>query len=878
MGSLLVSQNNLSRAEHGIILPLAAVVLLGVVSLLFAAGVDSLLVRMTRSHLQDIAQRVCQAVAHDVVAPDAAVDGFREGIQNIARTLNGAQLKEASLIMALPNEASLPSIEPAYLCTADDRLTPADPVAAEPVGGVVNGHFSKDFGLPKCEVPGLTDCTLWAYPNVQLPPGVPEEARDVLLPGRGLGCAIAAEVIGTPFQVFTRTTDARPLVRAQAVYSTVRTRAGAVNNVIGPRGLRLAISTQLATPPLELAPPNPAPGPDYPFRVETLPFSFGATRRHAGPSAEALDKFIHLHDPLCAPPHPSNPSDPWCKDYRLALPLKIPSLAHTRAFSGPRPSERFKHTPHFMRGGLELTESQRMEMLISCINPPVLIRNIIAATIVGLAARDPVLRRHTEILHINPLEVQTRRDEPFSFSIARNPSTIMVPMGEDITKRGYQIPLVHFRQDAVVNSDWQTEIKGVGAFDVPYTAGSLYPLSNSALPHREHDEVIHSELANQLRRCLHLYTDLEDGARDQESFRGLSAINVPLLTQSRYGLLTSDTDRGAFSFHSMLYQGSGTTPAIENEGRYGGVPAPEEERIAYDLDPDLFPENPLPKAQPQGNESPWDPPLSAQTNSRRLTAMELVSVLGSSQRCPYSDMNGGSSEPNNIWCPSDPEAPSEWLSKERIYKGLPNAGVGLQPDYDSLIEPLVSEIGSNYAQENWLRPPQVITRSELYLLDGQSELVIARSSPVRCKHSGLIVLTHSFGNSVYPPLVGQAGADSSNLSLNEKSFEKFRAVPLKDQSPLVIVVVPTISNVPRMGPIESNLFGSSEFVRDPDVHILMLAPSGCLDSKNDTPCTDKDFHRYWAEVLDPNNPSYVEYMARDFFSSIINRGAPKRVL
>jgi hypothetical protein len=181
-----------------------------------------------------------------------------------------------------------------------------------------------------------------------------------------------------------------------------------------------------------------------------------------------------------------------------------------------------------MRGGLALTESQRMEMLISCINPPVLIRNIIAATIVGLAARDPVLRRHTEIVHINPLDILAKTNHSSSPSEALRPSTVIVPMGSDIAARAFQIPLVTFRQDPIFESHLEEPLfKGVGPLDEinNVSAGTVFPLSNSTPPYRDADEVIHSELANQLRRCLHLYltSKMARGSR-------LRSVVSPLLT------------------------------------------------------------------------------------------------------------------------------------------------------------------------------------------------------------------------------------------------------------------------------------------------------------------------------------------------------------
>jgi hypothetical protein len=254
--------------------------------------------------------------------------------------------------------------------------------------------------------------------------------------------------------------------------------------------------------------------------------------------------------------------------------------------------------------------------------------------------------------------------------------------------------------------------------------------------------------------------------------------------------------------------------------------------------------------------------------------MELVSVLGSSQRCPYSDI-GGSSPVGETWCPSEDQAESWDLSKERIYRGAvaghPFPGLGLQPDFRSLVWPLVYENDSNVDLNAWYSFPPL----ELDPLKGHSPL---RHFSVKCKHAGLVVLTHSFGSKIYPPIGLPESADPPELELNEKIFDNFRTDPYKQQTPLVIVVIPTISTLPQTDRIRHYLFSSRASQEDPNVHVLLLAPRVCIDDNDETECTDADFHRYWAEVLDPNNPSYVEYVARDFFSTIINGGLPKRVL
>jgi|GEM_PF-4338507 len=241
-----------------------------------------------------------------------------------------------------------------------------------------------------------------------------------------------------------------------------------------------------------------------------------------------------------------------------------------------------------------ITDQNRDDILQACLNPAVLVRNLFVATIVELASRHGELRNRTEILHPNPVT-----------GLESNPPVQMVRFGQDLTALnpsagiGYQLPYLYYQASA------------------PFTAGALQVLTPN-----ETDIVAQTRafLASQLRICYGLYQGAAGPANLLNRFGSTAA-----------GKTTLETAFGQLLANNL-------SMPLEND---------LDSTSPYARPPNLFQSNGnfLQDGHPWDQKCPWGAngqpfcSLDPVDFSRPLRATELVSILGSSQLCPYKSAN-----------------------------------------------------------------------------------------------------------------------------------------------------------------------------------------------------------------------------------------------
>jgi len=279
--------------------------------------------------------------------------------------------------------------------------------------------------------------------------------------------------------------------------------------------------------------------------------------------------------------------DPIYDDYN---PLEENSPGGNEVFSLNSLSHTFN--PENIKSANAITGTDLEEMLVACMNPPVLVRNALLSMIVELSARHGFLRRNTSILSINS------RDEFGNFDYVA--PALISSFGSDLAMKRFQHPFVSYPAGRLEDTEGGST---PGAFGQPKGRGNsiaaawLNPFDYvppTSHPFGWEDSLIghHSLVAGQLRFCHQLY-------------RGSSTIKM--------------LDRFDFS---PLY------PILEYSGNF----LPSEDGYQPNL------------SWPTGGgaeawdiSDPWSGCLGDQGNSvnKCLTAAQVVASLGTTQSCPY---------------------------------------------------------------------------------------------------------------------------------------------------------------------------------------------------------------------------------------------------
>ncbi len=237
--------------------------------------------------------------------------------------------------------------------------------------------------------------------------------------------------------------------------------------------------------------------------------------------------------------------------------------------------------------------NQYDDFATACMNPLVLVRNAFLRTFVELAARHGQLRRSTEIVHIGTHDRNVGTVDVLPTTVAR--PTVIVPYTQDLLNASYQIPFVTFNggrynPDPAVDgiNKW---VDSPWAFGLP-TQGPVKPFAANTNQWVTDDwRKFQSLVAGQLRSCYHLY-------RCQA---GASSCSFPWI-------------QPVFP-HGPDPEGS---PGFINLRLFDGYFEGQE---SY---------NPREATLMDASSKSWE-----QSSNDGLRATDLVSMLGSTQLCPY---------------------------------------------------------------------------------------------------------------------------------------------------------------------------------------------------------------------------------------------------
>jgi len=250
----------------------------------------------------------------------------------------------------------------------------------------------------------------------------------------------------------------------------------------------------------------------------------------------------------------------------------------------------------------------RKELLVACMNPAILVRNLFLQAVLERASRHGGLRNATELLMVGTQNrVTTQNDAAHPLrerSAAPNQPIKMVGFGDDLLERRYQLPYVFY--------DSGSDTAGVPERNVnPKFGGSqggwINPFQTADLETRK----LHTLIANQLRYCDHLF---HGGARGIERYLASGLDNDQFEPWNLPG--------GPGYFEDSYYADT-TLRATHYDNTQ-----------AWDQScPWSDDSNPLTAGV--SNSADCDPNSVSSVGGRPLSAIELVSSIGSIQRCPY---------------------------------------------------------------------------------------------------------------------------------------------------------------------------------------------------------------------------------------------------
>ena len=458
---------------------------------------------------------------------------------------------------------------------SDDFGFYADGTYSEPVGAgdvrIISGCGSTD-GVCKVYREVIDD-------SAKYPPGFWDNIRNA---GHTLSCEFKVRVKNdflSPFFLSLLQEEDSEIVLKSMWWSPVRGPSpvyNAVNPISTSPGLTIAIGTQMYTSAM-----------DKRFRFkDTSEYENYNPLKKAFP-VSAAGKFNFFQEDQLSftlPPSYASGNPVFSAATEIpATPRLPPGVWNFPLDKSSWKKQEASGLPPFVSSALD-------EYLTACMNPAILVRNTFLSTIVELAARHGQLRNMTEILHMNPMH----RHPDFYPSDERKPNlpVKLVSFGEDLAKSSFQLPYV-FYHSGNPGSEYPNPLLSGKTYQKSGWINPFQSASASGWSPQSNVDVAkeHSLIAGQLRYCHSLYTP---------------------------GALKRYEERLSF-----LHQGSNFQPGVYEEG-WGDV---RQRPHTSSANPQFWDQ----KCQYQGltDCSPED------GAKEPLTAGELVSILGSTQMCPY---------------------------------------------------------------------------------------------------------------------------------------------------------------------------------------------------------------------------------------------------
>lgn len=380
-------------------------------------GYYSLQARRVTASLRKSVDRICQEVAFSPMLPSRSWETFQALIRELK--LPTGHVLNAELTLALMPSSLLPPRTP-YLC--DDL--------PDPIGDCGESVSCSLHPLCPSEYESTPYLGLTHYPHT-----IWKLDRDT---GSAVGCHISAKIDplgeGSIFSFMSEKTIEASVQWKRPFFRASDEQEADIFNTRGkdwpskPLGLTLMISPHMTT--------------------------YGGISRFQysddEPELSYSDEFRKRFDPLL--PRGESPARNSFRAPTLETVFSAAATGNENIFIPDFPAlstntHRGGEPSPFGRG-----RSDFEEMMVACMNPPALIRNIMAATIVDLASRDIRLRSSTEIIipgtqhELRPM-VYPESDIPSIAAAASyfpNTPIVLVEKGDDLRRRAYQLPYVSY--------------------------------------------------------------------------------------------------------------------------------------------------------------------------------------------------------------------------------------------------------------------------------------------------------------------------------------------------------------------------------------------------------------------------------------------------
>lgn len=472
--------SELVRNERGVYLALTAIISTVLIIALLLLVIATQLVKAAVEETKARADYVCKQVAYESVLQRQAADVFRVQLNRIQRLplftynayIESATLSIATMPVNSPSTTAFFSFDPAAnFVSTNPPFAPAGcpltagaadfacflnaPSNACDLEGDTNaGYGGTDCGKCHLGPNGTTDCKMRVAVEQNIsglfPSGMIDDFKDA---GATVLCEITTKV--KPIPLITRLVGEKS-VTARVAWS--RPPYGPAPTFVPPSpgtnlspGLTIAVAPQVGT------------------NAEDARFLFASSTYDAA--------FLQQYDPLAIPEKDGFSYNHPFVNYASGLPDTGPGCSSPPCFSEiPAPPA----SPY--PGN---THTQREDMMVSCLNPVVMMRNAFLSVILELASRHGLLRNMTQVLMLNP------RNEDLGAGEARSPSysypTKIVDIGQDLALRQFQSPAAFYKSKG-------TAVTAAPAWLNPFT-------DNLDVPRRQRDAL----LALQSRGCNHLY-------------------------------------------------------------------------------------------------------------------------------------------------------------------------------------------------------------------------------------------------------------------------------------------------------------------------------------------------------------------------------------
>jgi len=628
--SRTLGSHSFTGKESGIFIPIVAVMALAILAVLIGLGFDTSKVKRASTALGERGHAICRVAAAKAVVQREAVQSFSDQVNTAVaeKSIKNVSLTRAKIILpTMPDDGS-------FCSYGNTSCAHADPFVK------TSGVFEYDLAaMGIVNNPPPSTASNWCASNCYFKAkaeGDPKYPSSLWSDLWNAGNTAACEFEGTVETIFSgqRTISVKATwwlpVRAKINFKTQKP------------GLTIAIAPHMTTR---------ASDPRFRFCNPTEP-NCGSGAPWGVDYPGGASSFRNRHDPLYDyeegggtgldgfSPAPANilPSYPNGKQHpdgihSLVSPLPISGVCRSQAPTGACQDMTTQHdnqrrlltNPALIdyaelpvcpgpadpgRGSTCAYPSDREEMLAACMNPAILLRNLFLSQIIEFASRHGQYRMNSEVLLVGTQNRPPVSNNPNMLSRVINSPTTIVAYGEDLTAESYQVPYVFYDSGESSLVDPARTIPET-VFGLPYYGSSqggwIDPFATSSHPDpslKEH----HALIANQLRMCYHLY----------------------------YG-----TDHGLQ--RAGLDSGSGLLHDIDNTGFEPFSFNPAHPASAYSFSEKLRSNLYTGGSDPWDQDCPWGaagcPDDSG--HSRGLNAAEVVSMLGSIQKCPYEQGNIG---------------------------------------------------------------------------------------------------------------------------------------------------------------------------------------------------------------------------------------------